>query len=216
MWQFYIDKDSCRVWFELECHLCTKHEFNDFKGNKSWIQLISPIPMWNWTAIIPILQANVWYHSLNMRKIIVFHAIALPMPTSKYKAPYFKREPLFMTLNWFFFQSPFDFNLPDETVALLTNIPPPGEVFVVDMEADGFHRAVRNNGVCIFQYLFTIRWEFSPEDFCHFYYRKSILCFSSIVAKSRTLMTRYRSKCIRCLKEQKMHQPEPSRVLLNR
>lgn len=55
-----------------------------------------------------------------------------------------------MYLFLFDFQRPFDFNLDNETVSELTELPPPGKVFAIDLDDDGLNRAVCNENVSKF------------------------------------------------------------------
>lgn len=71
--------------------------------------------------------------------------------------PVFEPQPFNLIISNLNSQSPFDFNLPDEKVALLEDFPPSGEVFAVDLGEDGLHRAVYNNDVCIAPHCFILQ-----------------------------------------------------------
>lgn len=45
-------------------------------------------------------------------------------------------------------------NLLNEQMAVVKEFPPPGEVFLVDLGDDGFHRVVRGVNVSIVLFLF--------------------------------------------------------------
>lgn len=115
----------------------------------------------------------------------------------------------------FDFQRPFDFNLDNETVSELTELPPPGNVFAIDLDDDGLNRAVCNENVSKFYILSDCQLRKCRLLIYFPIHCRQAKCFWSIVVKcAKWLANKW--KCFHYRNEHKMHRPEPYRALLFR
>lgn len=74
---------------------------------------------------------------------------------------------------WFFvLPRPFGFHLTNEKVSPMTDLPPAGTVFAIDLDDDGFHRVVCNDDV-------SAAWMILPFDFDCWSVKKIFISFKA-------------------------------------